>query len=289
MKRQLIALVLAVTLAGVSNASAQGSAFGQEPSSHQTQRASTSGEAGANKFSIEAFNENSARARNNRLKAVPLADTHGVACARGVAAVHASGMRVALVIPTFVLEELGVRGRVRDPTFTFGRGSCRLAITISKFARLEGGDSEILLYEPDPNTDIAARLALEGRRRAMEAENSGANDRGPPQSDPNVSVEGNRIRLNTNNMDPDRVGFWDLPVVFASPVPVLNFSGMAWFGAKNFTLLLGSVPEELSIESRKDAATKTYMLDVTNNEARVRFSIKKEVLVGDSWVTEFSE
>src|SRR5215831_9806454 len=66
-----------------------GQAWGQEP-----------------KFSLEAVNENIARARNNRLKAVMLADTHGVACGRGVAAVQASGTRVALAIPTFIMDEV---------------------------------------------------------------------------------------------------------------------------------------------------------------------------------------
>jgi hypothetical protein len=261
-------------------------AWGQEPKATGTEGAV--GEAGATKFSMEAFIENFARARNNRLKAVALADTHGVACARGVAAVHASGTRVALVIPAFIMDELGARGRVHDPTFTFGRDTCRVAITISKFARLEGGDSEIPLYEPDPKTDIAARLALEGRRRARESENSRTEGRRSPQSDPNVSVEGNRIRLN-NSIDPERVGFVDLPVAFASPAPVLNFSGMAWFGPKNFTLLVGNAPEDLSIESRRNVATKAYEVDVINKDARVRFSIRKDVRVGDSWIAEFSE
>ena len=262
-----------------------GHAWAQEPKATGTEGAV--GETSSGKFSMAVLNEKLARARNNRLKAVALADTHRAPCARGVAAVQASGTRVALAIPTFIMDQVGARGNVHDPTLTLGRGTCRLSITISKFSRLEGGDSEILLYEPDPSTDVSARLALEGRRKAMEADDP--KDSRPPQGDPNVSVEGNRIRLNTNNMDPDRVGFWDFPVVFASPAPVLSFSGMIWFGPKNFTLLLGSVPHDLSIEARKDAATKTYQVDVVNKEARVRFSIRKEVLVADSWVTEFSE
>jgi hypothetical protein len=108
-------------------------------------------------------------------------------------------------------------------------------------------------------------------------------------STPGVRRDGNEAVIDLKSLDPDAIGTTSRGTTFVSPNPSLSFSGIMWFGPKNFTLYIGNPSQDLIIESRKNVKTRAYEVDLSNSEARLRFSIRKEVRVEETWLSEFDE
>jgi hypothetical protein len=106
---------------------------------------------------------------------------------------------------------------------------------------------------------------------------------------PGIQASAGGIRLAPKGIDPEFTGTTELWREFALPQPGLTFSGMVWFGPKNFSLYLGNVSSEFALTTETNAADGGLFFHLKNGEAHIRISVRKEVRVGDSWVTESSE
>jgi hypothetical protein len=63
---------------------------------------------------------------------------------------------------------------------------------------------------------------------------------------------------------------------------------MVWLGSRNFSLYFGNAAD-LSVTSRTNQDDKTLEVDLANAMTRIRITVRKEVLVGGSWVAEANE
>jgi hypothetical protein len=63
---------------------------------------------------------------------------------------------------------------------------------------------------------------------------------------------------------------------------------MVWLRSRNFSLYFGNAAD-LSLTSRTDRDDRTLEVDLANAMARIRMTVRKEVLVGGSWVAEANE
>jgi hypothetical protein len=234
-------------------------------------------------ISLDEILDSVARGRGNRLQRLPLSDTHNVPCPHVAALIYSSGGGVGVIVPNFEMEGAALlpeegEGKKRSAaTFLLTTLSCRFTIAATKFALHDGIESEIPL-----GASYSGPAALTDREQTKKPiENS--------PSSAGISAQGATFSLNVKRIDPDLVGTTELFRSFALSEPMLTFSGMAWFGPKNFSVYVAGVPEDLRVETRSNGASKTLELDLVNAKARIRISIKKDVLVGNSWVTEFGE
>jgi hypothetical protein len=197
------------------------------------------------------------------------------------------------VIPQFLQDGVGIRpGEGAEPgsfNYTFFGSTCRFAVAARKFALHDGAETEVPVISA--NSTPAAERVREMIRIAKEkAKEKAQYLEAPPRiPDPAVKVDENKIVIDTKVLDPDRVGTVEMGIRFVSSEPTLPFSGLMWFGPSNFSLYIGDAASDLSIETWRNIATKAYEVDIKNANARMRFSIRKEVYVGESWIDEFDE
>jgi hypothetical protein len=230
-------------------------------------------------------------AQNNRVKWVMLHDGTGVPCPRLTSLVYASNDRVGFVIPNSVMMNGGIRRdsdrRAGDPSFVFSDARCRFAISITQFALQNGVEREVEPRDTSEERAAILRKLMESARTSRGAAPKSRN------TEAGVKVQkgahGDEIFIAQKDLDPDLIGTFQFKDLFVPSGSDLAFSGIMWLSSKNFSFYLANAPNELSISSQKNSAAKAYVVDIGNQNARFRFSIRKEVLVDNTWVTEFAE
>jgi hypothetical protein len=186
-----------------------------------------------------------------------------MAADHGIGQVHV--LDLGLQLAPIVLGDLAA-------AFIFGTPQCRFWISAKKFARRDGIEVEVPLSQ-----------SYERRSAIVPGP-----ENGPSQLPPGVQARGNQIEVSPKGIDPGLIGTTEAWRGFSSSEPQLNFSGTVWFGPKNFSLYLGNAAD-LSLTSRTNVDNKVLEIDLTNATGRIRISLRKEVLVGNSWITELNE
>jgi hypothetical protein len=265
-------------------------ARGDDKNGLQTESPGAAAGSNSMNFSLQNVIEAVAKNRGNRAKYLRLSDAYNIPCPQVAALMYASGGGIGIIIPNFEMNggALLPEEKNGDPntvTFALTTATCRFSIALKKFALRDGVASEIALSSPPTVRKSAAPTSKQSSTSGPSPSISGVTKK----STPGVTVNGNKITLSMKGIDPELVGTTELYREFASSDPALMFSGMAWFGPKNFSFYFGNAADDLSIEARRNAAEMALEVDLTNAKARMRLSIKKDVLVENSWVTEFGE
>ena len=245
------------------------------------------------KFSLQEFNERVIKAHGDRMKWILFRNSHNTPCFRLTGLLSASGDRdrVGLVVPIYEMDGVGVgRGpgeriekAVNPATFIFADSVCRLTITISKLALLNGVESLLPPLEQPP--DVGA--LIEKAKLLSGSANTGSD---PLKSGGGaVEVHGNRLEINPKASDPNKVGTFGIGTAFGSSQLRLTFSGIIWFSSYNFSLYLANAPADMTIESGKNDAAKAYEIDVSMPDARMRLSVRKDILQDGSWIPDFDD
>jgi hypothetical protein len=272
-----------------------GSAVCEEQALPQAESASGDAKSAPGKFSLQEFNERITKAHGDRTKWILLRNLHNAPCFRLTGLFYGSGDRVGLVVPNYAMD--GVRvgrgpgeaiGKAVNPaSFQFADSVCRLTITISKFALRNGVES---LVPPRDQTPDAGALVVHGKTKLPSNPAGSANtdsDRLKPGGA--VEVHGNRLEINSKASDPNMVGTFSIGSTFGSSQLPLTFSGIVWFSSYNFSLYLANAPADMTIESRKNAAAKAYDIDISMPDARMRLSVRKDILQDGSWIPDFDD
>jgi hypothetical protein len=247
------------------------------------------------KFSLQEFNERIVKAQGNRMKWILFRNLHNAPCFRLTGLLYGSGDLVGVVVPNYAMDGVSVGrgpgealGEALNPaSFLFANSVCRFTITISKFALRNGVES---LVPPRDQTPDAGALVVHGKAKLPSDSAGSANtDGGRLKPGGAVEVHGNRLEINSKASDPNMVGTSGLGASFGSSQPPLTFSGIVWLGSNNFSLYLGNAPADMTIESRKNAAAKAYEIDISMPDARMRLSVRKDILQDGSWIPDFDD
>jgi hypothetical protein len=229
--------------------------------------------------------EEIAKRRGNRTKSLMLKDDHHVPCPRLTALIYAANDRIGMVIPNASTLGVAVEERfeleLNTVNYISHNESCRLTAKVKKYLVRGHDETEIPLVDP-----MALAAALSDK---VSTSNSPKSHRGETNSRGPVHVEGNKATFNIQDVDPNRIGTTEVSTKFSSPDPALSFSGIVWFGAKNFSFYIANAASDLSIQARPSTLAKGYEVDLSNPQARISFTIIKEVHVGNAWTTEFGE
>jgi hypothetical protein len=293
--REVIMRRMIFSVAGVALLASTLASFdcarGDDENGLQTEPSGAAAGPNSMKFSLQHVIEAVAKNRGNRAKYLRLSDAYNIPCPQVAALMYASGGGIGIIIPNFEMNGAALFQEEKngDPNavmFALATATCRFSIALKKFALRDGVPSEIALSSPlAVHTRFAAPTSKQSPTPGPSPSMSGVTKK----STPIVTVNGNKITLDMKGIDPELVGTTELYREFASSDPALTFSGMAWFGPKNFSFYFGNAADDLSIEARRNAAEMALEVDLTNAKARMRLSIKKDVLVENSWVTEFGE
>jgi hypothetical protein len=247
------------------------------------------------KFSLQELSERITNALGDRVKWILLGNLHDAPCFRLTGLLYASGDRVGVVVPNYAMDGVGVGrgpgeaiGKALNPfSIQFGNSVCRFTITISKFALRNGVES---LVAPRDQTPDAGALVVHGKSKLPSDSAGSANtDSGRFKPGGAVEVHGNRLEIHPKASDPNMVGTSSIGSTFGSSQPPLTFSGIVWFSSYNFSLYLSNAPADMTIESRKNVAAKAYEIDISNPDARIRFSVRKDILRDGSWIPDFDD
>jgi hypothetical protein len=292
---KLIRSAASLSLAIVLMVACCGSAVCAEEASPPAESAGGDAQSAPGKFSLQEVIERIAKAQGDRVKWILLRNLHDAPCFRLTGLLYASGDRVSWVAPNYAMDGVGVgRGpgeaigkAVNPASFQFGNSVCRFTITISKFALRNGVES---LVAPRDQTPDAAALVVHGKSKLPPDSAGSANtdsDRLKPGGA--VEVHGNRLEIHPKASDPNMVGTLSIGSTFGSSQLPLTFSGIVWFSSYNFSLYLANAPADMTIESRKNAAAKAYEIDISMPDARMRLSVRKDILQDGSWIPDFDD
>jgi hypothetical protein len=279
----LAALLIIITTWSCDFVIAEGASLSQSPS--QTDRSGSSASPSSDTMS---FGETLAKDKNNRQKSVSFGDQYNLPCPRLTALMYVSGVDIGFVMPNFSLAGIvlesdeGVDAEAIG--YRFFSSNCRLSISAKKFALRNAIESEVPLNHEDPLAKI-----LEQRRKTGQSKSTRESSGSDSHQSGIVKAERNGINLSTKAIDQDGGGTTELHRRFASSEPAIGFSGMVWFGPKNFSIYIGNAPKDLTVESHKNTLAGAYELDIRNMVARIRLLIRKDVRVGDTWMAELDE
>jgi hypothetical protein len=95
--------------------------------------------------------------------------------------------------------------------------------------------------------------------------------------------------LDMNKIDPDRGGTNEISIYFSRSNNNIQFYGMIYFSPKWFRTNVVNVPKGFRLEYQRDEQNKAYELNYITPEARMQFSITKELLLDSSWTKVFAK
>jgi hypothetical protein len=231
---------------------------------------------------FEHIQENAA-VFNNRSKGFSFEDEYDVGCPRFTSLIYSAGNKLQFITPTYSLFGLGAYTRdgyqANSTDIIFPNDACRYIITIKKFAFFDGKEMEVPFFPRLTAEDIERLRVLRGvapaTRRAQPDPNSG------------VEVRNNRIILNMDKIDPDRSGTNEISFFFEPSSQRIDFYGMIYFSTKHFNTNIVNVSEGFRLEFRKNESIRAYEINYINPQARVYFSITKELLLNGVWTEVF--
>ena len=231
------------------------------------------------------FRELLAKKNGERTKVIGFDDPFDQHCPTGTILVSSVDNDLGFIVPRFSLGDAGApggrtmflgTGPDNSPEFSFFNGTCRYDITMKKFSLHTGGETEIgpapvdrVRQEEQMAKDLKAGNRID--QRLAEPESARADSAHEPTTRP---LDGGVVRMG---------------MTFAAAPARLDFSGILFFTPWSASTFLVNVPEDLTLEARRNPDKKTYDIDVKNSVARLRFSIAKKVYADGLWVRAFGE
>lgn len=228
---------------------------------------------------------------SNRAKGVVFDDGYDVVCPQFTSLIHSVGQKIEFITPS--LYGLGAYSRdgyqSSSKDIIFSNRECRYIITVKKFATIDGIERETPLLPAFTAEEMRKLLVDDMQRRGkpLPPEPTPA----PPNPNSGVEAHNNAIILDMDKIDPNKGGTNDISLNFAPSEKQIEFYGMIYFSSKGFGTNVVNVLKEFRLEYQKNDAIRAYEINYINPEARVYFSVAKELLLSGAnvWTKVFAK
>jgi hypothetical protein len=230
---------------------------------------------------------------NNRAQGSIFDDGYVVVCPQFTSLIHSVDQKLQFITPTYSLDGLGAYSRdgyqSNSKEIIFSNRDCRYIITIKKFTSVDGIERETPLFPHLTTEEWRKLLNVETQILGVPATRKEAPPVPSQSQSSGVVVQDNKIILDMNKIDPDRSGTNETSIYFSRSDNNIQFYGMIYFSPKWFRTNVVNVPKGFRLEYRRDEQNKAYELNYITPEARMQFSITKELLLDSSWTKVFAK
>jgi hypothetical protein len=237
-------------------------------------------------FSIDDDIEKLTSSLNSRMKTVWFNDPHGGICPQLMSFVYSKISDFRFITPNFIGTFYGNKDKeANSKVFVIGNRACRYTLTMKKFVSQDGVETQLPLRDNEKKL----REIFENLERVIRESNAalGEDERQKQPRNGPIEIEGNKLILHIDRMDPDQAGMTFDGVAFESSDVRKEFSGIVYFAPKSFSVYITDVPD-FKIGYRKDHAKKSHEVDIMNSTSRLNISLQKEVL-GNGWTVVFDD